>query len=123
MDELKLVLDIIKSLPEMAIWALIILYAYKISIVGSIYGVIRYVAGRLYDWGIHKKTDVPKVQEIHFADIFHGITISSDETLANLVRQIRRMQGVKTSSQYIHKQDVDWLREAIDEKLDKEKTV
>ncbi|MDD4971839.1 MAG: hypothetical protein PHT07_20635 [Paludibacter sp.] len=147
MDELKLVLDIIKSLPEMAIWALVILYAYKITIIGSVYAVIRFVTLKLHDYLVTKKADIPKVQEINFADIFNGIVVRGDEPMASLTRQIRRIQGVVSgettptqinTSQFndlqniaasrtcysreifITKVDVDWLRDAIDEKLEKD---
>jgi hypothetical protein len=125
MDELKLVLDIIKSLPEMAIWALIILYFYKITIVGSIYGVIRYVTGKWYDWAIAKKSEVllpPKIQQIHFAEIFHGVTILGDDTLAQLVRQIQRLQKEKGNDELIDRKAINWLRDAIDIKLDIDKS-
>ena len=124
MEELKLLVQMVASLPTLAIWVVVAFYAYKISIIGSVYGVIRFVALKLHDWAITKKAEIilpPRVQEIHFADIFLGVTITADETMANLTRQIKRLQGIKTNSTYIHKADVDWLREAIDAKLDIEK--
>lgn len=123
MDELKLVLDIIQSLPDMALWALVVIYFYKVTIVGSIYGVIRYLANKWHDYAVTKKAEQilpPRVHEIHFADILQGITVNGDSTMAQLVRQIQRLQSKKGKDNFIDKNTVAWLRDAIDEKLEKD---
>jgi len=41
MDELKLLIDMVANLPTLAVWVLVGYLAYKVVVVGSIYGVIR----------------------------------------------------------------------------------
>lgn len=49
MDALKLLVEMVKDLPDMAIWVIIAFFVYKTIIVGSIYGVIRHVATKIHD--------------------------------------------------------------------------
>jgi hypothetical protein len=119
MEELKLLVEMVASLPSMALWVVAFFFVYKVSIIGSIYGVIRFCVAKLHDWAVTKKTTQPAIeQEINLRDKLHGITITSDNTLAELLGQIRRVGGkaISIDSKYIHLQSVNWLREAIDAK-------
>ena len=49
MEELKAIFTIIKDLPNLAIWVFVIIYAYKVAVLGSIYGVIRYVVNKFVE--------------------------------------------------------------------------
>ncbi|CAB4241361.1 hypothetical protein UFOVP67_61 [uncultured Caudovirales phage] len=53
MEELKAIFTIIKDLPNLAIWVFVIIYAYKVAVLGSIYGVIRYVVNKFVEWRKH----------------------------------------------------------------------
>lgn len=118
MEELKLLVQMVASLPTLAVWVIVAFYIYKVSIIGSVYGVIRYAIGRWHDWAITRKTLPPVTQQISLEDILHGIVITSDETKNLLIAQIRRVggKGLRIDSSYIHEQSVDWLREAINDK-------
>ena len=50
MDELKLLIEMVANLPQMAIWVLVAFWAYKVVVIGSIYGVIRLAIVKLHDW-------------------------------------------------------------------------
>lgn len=122
MEELKLLIDMVAHLPQMALWVLVGYLIYKLAVLGSIYGTIKFCAEKLHGWAVAKKTETV-TREINLRDSLHGISITSDGTLDELIRQVRRVCGKKAyKSQFIHTASVDWLREAIDakEKLDME---
>jgi hypothetical protein len=123
MEELKLLIGMVADLPQMALWVLIGFLIYKLAVIGSIYGVIHAAINKAHDYAIKRK-ELPAVnQEIHLEDILNGITISSDNTMQQLIRQIKRAagKGVGIESQYLHRQSVEWLRQAIDMKEEADK--
>lgn len=114
MEELKLLVEMVASLPQMALWVILAFFVYKLSILASIYGVIRFVVAKLHDWAIIKKTE-PQVLYKWGKDL-DAITIRDcEDALLMQLRRIRRATG-----NYIHPSDVEWLRSAIDEKIRKE---
>lgn len=123
MEELKLLVQMVASLPALAVWVIVAFYIYKVSIIGSIYGAIRFSISKLHDWAVTRKTMPVIEQEINLVDRLHGICITSDATLNMLILQIQRLKGIHGYRQamFIHMQDVDWLREAINEKEIKDK--
>ena len=119
MEELKLLVSMVAELPSMALWVIAFFFGYKVVIVGSIYGVIRFVAEKIHNVLITRKTLPAIEQEIRLNDRLHGICITSDDTLNLLLLQIQRLRGKNTrltNNSYIHTCSVDWLREAITEK-------
>lgn len=119
MEELKLLVSMVAELPSMALWVIAFFFGYKVVIVGSVYGVIRFVVEKIHNVLITRKTLPAIEQEIRLNDRLHGICISSDDTLNMLLLQLQRIRGKNTgnlNSEYIHKCSVDWLREAITEK-------
>lgn len=122
MEELKLLVQMVASLPALAVWVIVAFYIYKISIIGSIYGVIRFGMSRLHDWAVTRKTMAPIEQEIRLKDRMYGIVITNDETMNELMAQLNRIRGkgLNIESDYIHTNSVDWLRDAINDKINKE---
>jgi hypothetical protein len=118
MDELQLLIGMVSNLPAMALWVLTGFFAYKVVVVGSIYGVIRFVGGRLFDWLQEKKAREVEYKEIR--PMLDGMCIRAE--IDRLIAQIHRLRGrgVNISSEYIHTQSVDWLRDAIDKKIESE---
>lgn len=116
MEELKLLITLVKDLPAMAIWLLVIFYGYKVIIVGSIYGVIRFAISRLHSWATTPKH---KLQRVDITGDIQGMAITSGGAHEALIGQLHRLRGRGTGidSKYIHAQGVDWLREAIDAKI------
>ena len=43
MDELKILIGMVADLPQLAIWVLVAFYAYKVVVIGSVYGLLRFV--------------------------------------------------------------------------------
>lgn len=88
-------------------------FFYKLFIVGSIYGVIRLGIDRLHSWLTTRKVEYKEIRPI-----LDGICIKTSTDA--LIAQIYRLKGrgiTGVNSDYIHSQSVDWLREAIDEKV------
>lgn len=115
MEELKLLIAMVKDLPSMAIWLLAIFFAYKVMIVGSIYGVIRFGIDRLHSW---LTTPKQRLEQVDITGVINGMTITQDGSHDALVSQLNRLRGKATGirSNYIHSTSVNWLREAIDAK-------
>lgn len=113
MDELKLLIGMVNDLPALAIWVLVAFYAYKVVIIGSVYGVIRLAIMKMHDWLTSpKRLDViPQIE---------GFTIRA--TMPALIAQLHRVRGkgINGGTEYIHGADIDWLREAIDDKIAKD---
>lgn len=118
MDELKLLIDMVAHLPAMALWVLVGFFAYKVVIVGSIYGVIRFVAGRLFDWLQQKKAREVEYKEMR--PMIDGMCVAAQTD--RLIAQLHRVRGkgIGIQSDYIHAASVDWLRDAIDKKIESE---
>ena len=112
MEELKVLVDMVAHLPQMALWVIAFFFVYKVTVIGSIYGVIRFVTSSLFSWLTSKKVDYKEIRPM-----LDGICISG--TVNGLMTQLHRVKGKGTgiNSDYIHKQSVDWLREAIDAKI------
>jgi len=118
MEELKLLIEMVSHLPAMAMWVLVGFFAYKVCIIGSIYGVIRFVAGRLFNWLEAQKTRPVEYKEIR--PMLDGMCIKAETE--RLIAQLHRLRGrgVSIQSEYIHAASVDWLRQAIDAKIESE---
>jgi hypothetical protein len=112
MEEIQQLLAVFSKLPNIALWALVVLYAYKVAVVGSIYATIRFVVQKYHDAYVNKTISF----KLH--DRLTGITITGGNNLEDLIAQIQRVAGKGTNihSRYIHEQSVQWLREAIDDK-------
>lgn len=104
MEELKVIIDMIASLPQLALWVLVGFWAYKVIVIGSIYGAIKFVAQKLFD--VFSK---PRPMDLD------GIVIDK-KTSTYLVGQLSRI----ASTNYIHHSDVVWLADAITEKAQRE---
>lgn len=120
MEELKILIEMVKHLPAMALWVIAAFFAYKVVIIGSIYGVIRYIGGRLFDWLQQKKAREVEYKEVR--PMLDGMCIKTETD--KLIAQLNRVRGrgISIKSDYIHAQSVDWLREAIDMKIEVDNT-
>ena len=101
MDELKILVEMVASLPSLAVWFLVAFYVYKVAVIGSIYGVIRFCVSKFVEW----KTMPPAPKQF----TLNGLTIN--ENVSNLLLgQVSRL----VSTSYIHSGDVAKLKAAID---------
>lgn len=100
MDELKLLIELVATLPAMALWVLVGFYAYKVVVIGSIYGLLRFLIDKTHSW-----LTAPKVTQFKLA----GMTVNEDVAGA-LSAQLARLAG----GNYIYTSDVEKLKKAID---------
>lgn len=117
MEELQTIVDMVAKLPHTALWVLAGFWAYKVVVIGSIYGVIRFVVEKLHSWAT-----TPKHELLQVRPMLDKLCITGEVTY--LIEQIMRVagKGVSIDSPYLHHSCIDWLREAIDEKMAREKT-
>jgi hypothetical protein len=118
MEEIKQLVEAVANLPNIALWLAFFLLVYKVTVVGSIYGVIRFCTQKIHDVFVAKKTREVEYKEIR--PMIDGMCIrtETDKLIAQLYRI--RGKGVNIPTEYIHQQSVDWLREAIDDKIEKD---
>lgn len=116
MEEIiKSVMEALAASPQLALWALVVVYAYKVVVVGSVYGVIRFIFDR---WHSAYTTPKHKLEVIDIEAKLRSMTIQSCHE--DLIAQLERLRGIKsgTGGMYIHYTDVQWLRAAIDERIE-----
>lgn len=116
MSEIKELVEAIAGLPHLAIWAIAIFYAYKVAVVGSIYGVIRFVATKTAEV-LTREKPVP-VQVVKW----DGAGIEAVQPAAEPLRHLlmnRVRSGARIGSNYLHECDVRNLSEAWDDWLAK----
>jgi hypothetical protein len=112
MEELKLLIGMVADLPALAIWVLVAFYAYKVMIVGSIYGVIRFAIEKTHSW---LTTPKHQMTEVDIRGTLEGMCLTTQGAHRALFAQLERVRGQRTGSgPYIHGRDVEWLRDAID---------
>lgn len=118
-EELKIIVDMIAHLPTLAVWVLAGFLLYKLAIVGSIYGFLRFAIDKAY-MAYQVKINKPivrKEQEVDITAVLNGMVITHNGTHRKLLAQLERIKGKDTGivTDYIHGCSVDWLRRAIDE--------
>lgn len=120
MEELKILVGMVAGLPNTAIWVLAGYLLYKVVVIGSIYGVVRFGIEKLHNWLVTRKTIPPEVKTIEVWAMLDSLCIKTEPD--RLIAQLHRLRGRGTGiqSDYIHRQSVDWLREAIDDKIAKD---
>jgi len=111
MDDLKVLVGILQSLPTMALWVLVGVLIYKLAVVGSLTSLAILGINKLHDYLIQRRVTYADVRPVLDGTCIRG-------TLESLIAQLHRCR--RASGQYIHISDVDWLREAIDDKIQKD---
>ena len=123
MEELTILIEMVSELPQMALWVLIGFFIYKVVVVGSIFGVFRLLILKAHSW---LTTPKKELRQIELEATIDGMVITHGEggNVKYLISQIRRLIGIRTKIDcptYIFKRDIDWLKEAIDEKIERER--
>lgn len=114
MNELKEVVDLIAKLPQMALWFAIAFWVYKVTIIGSIYGVIRLVILKTHDIFMRQKT-----QDI--ALFLDGKTMGDKEQLIGAFRAARSRREKSGNDDFLYSTDAAFIIAAISEKITREK--
>ncbi len=102
MEELKLLIEMVANLPALAVWVLVGYLAYKVAIVGSIYGVIRLGIVKFHDY-----LTAPVVTE-------HKLIGKTIDEATNMALQGQLARCFSSSTSYIHMSDVLKLKQALD---------
>jgi hypothetical protein len=124
MDTLIQILQELKGISGPAMWVgvvtIILLFAYKIALVGSVYGVIKFGIQKVHDVMVKPRHELVE-RRVDVKAELNGITIGDE--VDYLIAQITRIKGRHIGGGagiYIHHSDIDWLRKAIDERADKD---
>lgn len=117
MEELKLLIEMVAKLPNTALYVLLGYLVYKLAIVGSIFGLIRFAIEKAHNYLVTPKH---KLTQENRTTLVQSLVIKDD--FDRLLAQLHRVagRGLNFPSEYIHHQSVDWLREAIDDKIEKD---
>ncbi len=112
MDDLKILIEALAKMPTLAIWVVAMYFAFKIAVIGSVYGVIRYVAMQVHDWAVKKKEPDVKIQQHNI--VLEGKLITSlREDPEELHRLFRRLPA--RDLDYIFNTDIKMVHKALDE--------
>lgn len=112
MEELRMLLETVGKLPQMALWVAIGFWAYKVVVVGSIYGVIRFVVAKVHSWATTPRHEIVQLRPMLAGICMQGV--SADE----LIEQVKRAR--RSTGNYMHSSDLQWLRQAIDDRITKD---
>ena len=123
MEELKILIEMVSELPQMAIWVLVLFFCYKTVVIGSVFGIVRMLIVKIHGWAITPKHELKTVE---IRPELEGMSISGNRSeLLALIHRMRvhcnsSSRGIDT--EYIHSYHTDWLSKAIDRqiKLDQE---
>ena len=125
MEELKLLIESIAGLPDLAIWVVGMYFFFKLMIVGSIFGVVRLITLKVWDWAKTKKEsklvtiettrDVIELKQMNFTN--ECITDVEPDVVKLFKEMIVFMQKDGYSNSYVHKSDIMKLRRFWDKYL------
>ena len=130
MEELKQLADILKELPTLGFLILGGYFMYKLVIVGSIFAVIKLVVTRLTDMVSKGKTEATKIKQTELDNEALArdykrlkelkITGVMPE-LMELLTDIKNNEAIGGRSwNYVNSSDLKWVREAIDQRIERE---
>lgn len=116
MEELKMLIGMVKDLPAMAIWVLVLFFCYKVVVIGSIWGTVKLAINKA-----HSYYTTPK-HKLEVVDIKAKIGDMTVHRPYHLIMQLERLKGIATfGTSYIREEDVLWLEQAIDDKIENDK--
>lgn len=107
LQELKEILGIIKDLPHMVMWVLAGLLFYKVTIVGSIYGVIKLAIEKIY-------LVLTKEKTVKFEYTLGGLPVNEnvDAAIVQFLREVKKDSG--SYGGYFNITDLQHLRDCYD---------
>ena len=97
MEELQQLAEIINSLPQFALWIFILFFAYKVIFVGSVFGLIRFITGKISDYYMRESRII--VKNFKRSSFFQ-------EAALNLLDDFLTDQVKSSELKYIHKTDI-----------------
>ena len=118
MEMLQQIIDMVKGMPELAIWVLAGLLLYKIVFIGPWFGIVRLLILKTYDWAVSKKqvTEVVE-QKLYSTDgEISKYLISDDKTKEQFFKLLGRIKNLKTriKTNYLFDEDIEKAISIID---------
>ena len=112
MEELKILVESIAGLPDLAIWVVAMYFFFKIVVVGSIYGVIRYVTLKITETIKSKKINVVENVTIEEKNTYtlESKMITTGDNTATLMKDF--LNEIKSTS-YVHQGDMEYVFKAL----------
>lgn len=112
MTEIKdLLMKILEESPDIAIWVLVIIYAYKIVFVGTIYGTLRFAISKICQTVTDNRSAKLKAPQRWRLGNEILINEAAKSEMDGLLRLVRSDSG------YVHQSDVRKLRRAWEESV------
>jgi hypothetical protein len=113
-EELEALAKAIAGLPHLALYAMIGFLLYKLAVIGSVYGVIKMAIDRWHSWATHEKVITTVMN-------FKSVYVIFDDALeACLLSVCHRPGRSERKDTWLYSGDMQWLKEAIDEKKARE---
>lgn len=121
MEELKELINMVANIPSMALWVIAAFWAYKVIVIGSVYGLIRFSVEKIHSYLMKTREPKPAQDIVHKIDL-GGIVITGDKE--SMLAQLSRLKNISKHNihrnGYIWDTDVEWLAQAITDKLHKD---
>lgn len=110
-EALKEIVTIIKDLPAYAVWILAGFLFYKLTVIGSVYGVIRLGINRLFDY---LGKDRKQIKEFDLRGI--AVDEAAEQQAKALIVSLKQ-----NHLGYVHYSDIQFAIDAVKEKREREK--
>lgn len=109
MEELKQLIELVLKLPNTALWILAGYLAYKLAIVGSIYGTIKFTVEKLHSWATKPKATVYTWKE--------GIEPISQEVKDSIIASLLRLKSSSNTYRfgYVHNDYAQLLEKLVND--------
>lgn len=128
-SELKMIIDLLEGMPELAMWALVFFLGYKLvmylAVTGTIYKLASLAIHKIHDMYVKDKPVRPivevKREVVNVIKERKGIRslALNEEVYGEMVRLLERVKAREGNSglTYLHTSDVEWLELAIEAKI------
>lgn len=114
MEEIKLLVEAVAKLPNAALWVLLGYLVYKLAVVGSIYGTIRFAVEKLHSWKTQPKTLLYKWDET--------VVPINEQVKVNIINTLTRLKAFHEGKGsynhgYVHSSYAQLLEKLVNEHI------
>lgn len=114
MEELKLLIEAVAGLPTITLWVLVGYLIYKLAVIGSVYGLLRFTVEHLYKW-------LAKSERNALLTMRGQVISNAEGPFGRLEVELLACRGIVSgSTTYFHPADIDWVIAAITEKRERD---
>jgi hypothetical protein len=119
MNDIKdLLIKILEESPQIAIWVLVIIYGYKVAVVGSIYGVCKFIIttiAKVFEERSKQTMEVERIKaETPKRWVFQDVIIN-EQAKASLESLLNEIKQESSGTSYLHSSDIEKLARAYRE--------